>query len=63
MSMGSVQFHRFRTNAQMEVHARHNRAANAWFFDGHAEGLKRLRLESFGITALFGADTIPSCLP
>lgn len=63
MGLGAVQFHSFRTNAPMEVHGRHNRAANVWFFDGHAEGLKKARLEAFGITALFGADTIPSYLP
>ncbi len=63
MGLGSVQFHSFRTNAQMEVHARHNRAANGWCFDGHVEGLKRLRLESFGIAALFGPDTIPGYIP
>jgi prepilin-type N-terminal cleavage/methylation domain-containing protein/prepilin-type processing-associated H-X9-DG protein len=60
---GAVQFHTFRTNAQMEVHGRHNRAANGWFFDGHVEAMKRTRLEYFGITALFGQDTIPSYLP
>lgn len=63
MGLGSVQFYSFRTNAQMEVHARHNRAANGWFFDGHAEGMKQSRLATFGITALFGADTIPSYVP
>jgi len=63
MGLGARQFHTFRTNAQMEVHARHNRSANAWLFDGHAEGLKRSRLEPFGITALFGTDTIPAYVP
>ena len=63
MGLGAVQFHSFRTNAQMEVHARHNGAADMWFFDGHAEGLKKARMESFGIIALFGRDTIPSYLP
>jgi prepilin-type N-terminal cleavage/methylation domain-containing protein/prepilin-type processing-associated H-X9-DG protein len=63
MGLGAVQFHSFRTNSQMEVHARHNGAADVWFFDGHAEGPKKARLESFGITALFGPDTIPSYLP
>jgi prepilin-type N-terminal cleavage/methylation domain-containing protein/prepilin-type processing-associated H-X9-DG protein len=62
MGLGGVQFHTFRTNSQMEVHARHNGAANAWAFDGHAEGMKRHRLESFGIAALFGPDTIPGYL-
>lgn len=56
---GKVQFHTFRTNATEEVHARHNSAANAWFFDGHAEGLRRARLEYFKVTALYGQDLIP----
>jgi prepilin-type N-terminal cleavage/methylation domain-containing protein len=63
MGLGAVQFHSFRTNAQMEVHARHNASADAWCFDGHAEALRRTRLESLGIVALFGPDTIPSYFP
>ncbi len=63
MGLGASQFHSFRTNAQLEVHARHNGAADVWFFDGHVEGPKKPRLELFGITALFGPDTIPSYLP
>jgi prepilin-type N-terminal cleavage/methylation domain-containing protein/prepilin-type processing-associated H-X9-DG protein len=63
MGLGAVQFHSFRTNATQEVHARHNRAANAWFFDGHAEGMQRARMEAIHITALFGTDTIPSYIP
>ena len=63
MGYGAVQFHSFRTNAEMEVHARHNGSATAWFFDGHAEGLRQKRLEFFGIKALFGRDTIPSYFP
>jgi prepilin-type N-terminal cleavage/methylation domain-containing protein/prepilin-type processing-associated H-X9-DG protein len=63
MGLGAVQFHTFRTNAQMEVHGRHNRAANGWFFDGHVESMTRPRLESYGIYALFGPDTIPSYFP
>ena len=61
--LGGVQFQTFRTNAQMEVHARHNGAANGWFFDGHVEGMKRTRLEVLHIAALFGPDTIPSYFP
>ena len=61
--LGGVQFQTFRTNAQMEVHARHNGAANGWFFDGHVEGMKRTRLEELHIVALFGPDTIPSYFP
>jgi prepilin-type N-terminal cleavage/methylation domain-containing protein/prepilin-type processing-associated H-X9-DG protein len=60
---GAVQFHSFRTNSEFEVHARHNKAANIWFFDGHAEGLKLPRLQTFGIKALVGPDTIPSYVP
>lgn len=63
MGWGAVQFHTFRTNAQMEVHARHNSSANGWFFDGHAESVRKPRLEAGGITALFGPDTIPSYVP
>src|SRR2546422_8587222 len=59
MGLGGVQFFTFRTNAENEVHARHNDAANAWFFDGHVEGVRKTRLESFGIKALAGPDTIP----
>jgi prepilin-type N-terminal cleavage/methylation domain-containing protein/prepilin-type processing-associated H-X9-DG protein len=59
LGLGAVQFHTFRTNAQMEVHARHNGAADGWFFDGHAQPLNRTRLEALQIKALFGPDTIP----
>ncbi len=61
--LGAVQFHSFLTNAQNQVHARHNGAADAWFIDGHAEGMKRARLEELHIQALFGKDTIPSYFP
>lgn len=57
--MGALQFHTFRTNAQMEVHARHNSTADGWFFDGHAQPLNKSRLEDSRITALFGPDTVP----
>lgn len=60
---GAVQFHTFRTNAQMEVHARHNGAADGWFFDGHVEGVRRARLEELKINALYGPDTIPGYYP
>jgi prepilin-type N-terminal cleavage/methylation domain-containing protein len=62
MGLGGVQFFTFRTNAQMEVHARHNGAADVWCFDGHAEAMTKSRLEVAGIKALFGADTIPAYL-
>ena len=63
MGWGGVQFHTFRTNAEMEVHARHNRAADIWFMDGHAESMTRPRLEQLGIRALFGPDPVPSYYP
>jgi prepilin-type N-terminal cleavage/methylation domain-containing protein/prepilin-type processing-associated H-X9-DG protein len=63
MGLGAVQFHSFHTNATEEVHARHNNTANGWFFDGHAEGMQRSRLEVLRIKALFGPDTIPSYVP
>jgi prepilin-type N-terminal cleavage/methylation domain-containing protein len=59
MGWGAVQFHTFRTNAQMEVHARHNGAADIWCVDGHAEAMRPPRLERLGIKALVGPDTIP----
>jgi len=59
LGYGAIQFYTFRTNAEMEVHARHNSAADGWFFDGHAEAMRKARFEQNGIKALFGADTIP----
>jgi prepilin-type processing-associated H-X9-DG protein len=59
MGLGAVQFCTFRTNAEFEVHARHNGSADVWCFDGHAESLTKTRLEPFGIKALLGPDTIP----
>lgn len=63
MGFGAVQFHTFRTNSTQEVHARHNRSANGWFFDGHVEGMQRSRMEARRIFALFGPDTIPGYVP
>jgi len=65
MGLGAVQFHTFRTstNTQNEVHARHNSSADGWFFDGHAEGMRRARLQELHVVALFGPDTIPSYFP
>ena len=63
MGMGSVQFHTFRTNATEEVHARHSRSADGWFFDGHVEGMQQSRMEPLYIKALFGTDTIPGYFP
>lgn len=63
MGWGAKQFHEFRTNATRQVHARHNDAADGWFFDGHAEALKKPRLELHGITALYGPDTNKNYFP
>jgi prepilin-type N-terminal cleavage/methylation domain-containing protein len=63
MGWGAIQFHTFRTNAQNEVHARHNGSADIWCIDGHAEPMRKPRLESLGIQALFGPDTIPGYYP
>jgi prepilin-type N-terminal cleavage/methylation domain-containing protein len=63
LGLGALQFHTFRTNSQMEVHARHNATADVWCFDGHTEAMNKTRLQSFGITALFGTDTIPGYFP
>ena len=64
MGLGAVQFHTFRTNAEMpEVHARHNNAADVWCIDGHVEAQKRPRLELLGIKALFGPDSTPGYFP
>jgi prepilin-type processing-associated H-X9-DG protein len=59
MGLGAMQFHTFHTNVTNEVHARHNRTADGWFFDGHVEGMSKTRLEILKVNALFGADTIP----
>jgi prepilin-type N-terminal cleavage/methylation domain-containing protein/prepilin-type processing-associated H-X9-DG protein len=63
MGLGAVQFHMFRTNADNQVHARHNNSADVWFIDGHTEGMRKARLDLLGIHALFGPDTIPGYLP
>jgi prepilin-type N-terminal cleavage/methylation domain-containing protein/prepilin-type processing-associated H-X9-DG protein len=63
MGLGSVQFYTFRTNATQQVHARHNGAADAWFFDGHVEAMKQNRMQALGIVPLLGADTIPGYFP
>jgi prepilin-type N-terminal cleavage/methylation domain-containing protein/prepilin-type processing-associated H-X9-DG protein len=63
MGLGAVQYHSFRTNATNEVHARHSRSANGWFFDGHVEGMRQTRLEALHVSALYGQDTIPGYFP
>jgi prepilin-type N-terminal cleavage/methylation domain-containing protein/prepilin-type processing-associated H-X9-DG protein len=63
MGWGAVQFHMFRTNAQMEVHARHNGSADVWCLDGHVEAMRPPRLQQLGIIPLVGPDTIPGYYP
>jgi len=63
LGVGSEQFHQFSMRAEKEVHARHNNAADGWFFDGHVEAMKKARLESLGYDALFGEDTEESYFP
>lgn len=58
--IGGEQYFFFRAINEKEVHARHNSQADGWFLDGHVEGMQKQRLESLGINALFGEDTIPS---
>lgn len=60
MGLGAEQFHSFRIDSEKEVHARHNGGADGWFMDGHVESMKRHRLETLNINALFSRDTIPS---
>lgn len=58
--IGGEQFYNFRTDAEKQVHARHNRKANGLFIDGHVEGNRKARLEGLGINALFDVDAIPA---
>lgn len=58
--VGGEQFFSFRTTSEFEVHARHSDTATSLFLDGHVETANRRRLESLGISALFGKDTIPA---
>ena len=60
MGIGGEQFHSFHKAEEEEVHARHNNKADAWFVDGHVEGLSESRLDELGIDALIGKDTVPS---
>jgi prepilin-type processing-associated H-X9-DG protein len=41
-----------------QVHGRHSARANGLFMDGHAEGASQQRLDSLGIAAEFGMDTV-----
>jgi prepilin-type processing-associated H-X9-DG protein len=58
--IGGEQFYYFRASSEKEVHGRHSRRANGWFLDGHVEAAGDQRLESLGISALFGVDAIPA---
>ena len=57
--IGAEQYYYFRTDSELEVHARHAHKANGLFLDGHVESCPRARLESVGISALYDVDTIP----
>lgn len=56
--IGSEQFYYFRA-ADKEVHGRHAGKADGLFLDAHVEACGPQRLESLGITGLFGKDTTP----
>ena len=58
--VGAEQYHFFTTTAELEVHGRHNSRANGLFMDGHTEACGPQRLESLGISGLFGKDTRPA---
>ncbi len=57
--IGAQQFYYFRVDATKEVHARHNKSAEALFLDGHVEAANRKRLETLGIEGLYEQDTVP----
>jgi prepilin-type N-terminal cleavage/methylation domain-containing protein/prepilin-type processing-associated H-X9-DG protein len=57
--IGGEQYYFWRAASANEVHGRHSRQANGLFMDGHVEGCNQKRLETLGITGLFGRDTIP----
>lgn len=57
--VGGQQYYFFRSTSEFEVHARHSQTATGLFLDGHVEPAGRRRLETLGITALFGKDNIP----
>ena len=53
------QFYFFRAAGPLkQVHGRHNQRANGLFMDGHVEGASPSRLDSLGIAAEFGPDTV-----
>ena len=57
--LAAKQYQHFSASAVGEVHARHKLQANGWFIDGHVETMGRERLESLGIDAEFGQDSVP----
>jgi prepilin-type N-terminal cleavage/methylation domain-containing protein/prepilin-type processing-associated H-X9-DG protein len=57
--VGGQQYFFFQTVQEFEVHARHSDTATSLFMDGHVETATRSRLETLGISALFGKDEIP----
>ena len=60
---GAKQYFYFRTDAEKQVHARHNDRLNGLFADAHVEACNRARLERLGIQALYGQDTVPGYFP
>ena len=58
--VGGQQYFFFQTDKEFEVHARHSSTATSLFLDGHVETAARKRLETLGISALFGKDDIPA---
>ena len=58
--IGGEQYYFFRAASENEVHGRHGDTAAGLFLDGHVEPAGRKRLETLGISALFGKDTIPA---
>jgi len=53
------QFYFFRAAGPLkQVHARHANRANGLFIDGHVEGCGQNRLDSLGIAAEYGIDTV-----
>jgi len=60
---GARQFYCWRSDGEYQVHARHNATAKGLFLDGHVESCNRVRLERLGVTALYGADTVPGYFP
>ena len=54
------QFYAFRAVGNpSQVHARHDRRANGFYIDGHVESANQQRLDSLGIAAEYGTDTVP----